>query len=94
MLLLSYLPVFPAFLKLRRTDAQTPRPFRVPGSPAMLRCIAYVPMALIMVSIIFTAVPLSFDEETLAAFLPITAGSLISVAVGEILIAARGRRRA
>ena len=51
-------------------------------------------MALIMVSIIFTAVPLSFDEETLAAFLPITAGSLISVAVGEILIAARGRRRA
>ena len=94
MLLLSYLPVFPAFLKLRCTDAQTPRPFRVPGSPAMLRCIAYVPMALIMVSIIFTAVPLSFDEETLAAFLPITAGSLISVAVGEILIAARGRRRA
>ena len=68
MLLLSYLPVFPAFLKLRRVDAKTPRPFRVPGSDAALRCIAYVPMALIIISIIFTAVPLSFDEETLKSF--------------------------
>ena len=54
MLLLSYLPVFPAFLKLRRVDAKTPRPFRVPGSDAALRCIAYVPMALIISAIIFT----------------------------------------
>ncbi len=91
MLLLSYLPVFPAFLKLRRTDAKTPRPFRVPGSLALLRCIAYVPMALIVISIIFTAVPLSFDAETLASFLPITIGSIISVAIGEVLIALRGK---
>ena len=90
MLLLSYLPVFPAFLKLRRVDAKTPRPFRVPGSDAALRCIAYVPMALIIISIIFTAVPLSFDEETLKSFLPITIGTILSAAIGEVLIALRG----
>ena len=89
MLLLSYLPVFPAFLKLRRVDAKTPRPFRVPGSDAALRCIAYVPMALIIISIIFTAVPLSFDEETLKSFLPITIGTILSAAIGEVLIALR-----
>ena len=92
MLLLSYAPVFPAFLKLRREDAQTPRPFRVPGSSALLKCIAYVPMALILISIVFTAVPLSFDAETLASFLPITIGSLISVAIGEVLIALRAKK--
>ena len=92
MLLLSYLPVFPAFLKLRREDAKTPRPFRVPGSETALKWIAYVPMALIIISIIFTAIPLSFDQETLAAFLPITVGSIVSVAIGEGLIALRGKK--
>ena len=92
MLLLSYAPVFPAFLKLRRDDAETPRPFRVPGSPVLLKCIAYVPMALILISIVFTAVPLSFDAQTLAEFLPITIGSLISVAIGEALIALRAKK--
>ena len=91
MLLLSYLLVFPAFLKLRRVDAKTPRPFRVPGSDAALRCIAYVPMALIIISIIFTAVPLSFDAETLKSFLPITIGTILSAAIGEVLIALRGK---
>lgn len=91
MLLLSYLPVFPAFLKLRREDAKTPRPFRVPGADTALKWIAYVPMVLIAISIIFTAVPLSFDAETLASFLPITIGSILSVAIGEVLIALRGK---
>ena len=91
MLLLSYLPVFPAFLKLRREDAKTSRPFRVPGSDTALKWIAYVPMVLIVISIIFTAVPLSFDAETLASFLPITIGSILSVAIGEVLIALRGK---
>ena len=91
MLLLSYLPVFPAFLKLRRVDAKTPRPFRVPGSDTALKWIAYVPMVLIVISIIFTAVPLSFDAETLASFLPITIGSILSAAIGEVLIALRGK---
>lgn len=91
MLLLSYLPVFPAFLKLRREDAKTPRPFHVPGSDTALKWIAYVPMVLIVISIIFTAVPLSFDAETLASFLPITIGSILSVAIGEVLIALRGK---
>ena len=91
MLLLSYLPVFPAFLKLRRVDAKTPRPFRVPGSDTALKWIAYVPMALIIISIIFTAVPLSFDEETLKSFLPITIGTILSAAIGEVLIALRGK---
>lgn len=93
MLLLSYVPVFPAFLRLRARDPDAERPFRVPGGRGLLRALAYVPMALILVSIFFTAVPLSMDSETLSYYLPITVGSLISIAIGEVLIAARARRR-
>ena len=60
---------------------------------AAQRALAYVPMALILISIFFTAVPLSMDSETLSHYLPITVGSLISIAIGEVLIAARARRR-
>ena len=93
MLLLSYAPVFPAFLRLREIDPDSERPFRVPGGRGLLRALAYVPMALILISIFFTAVPLSMDSETLSHYLPITVGSLISIAIGEVLIAARARRR-
>ena len=94
MFLLSYVMVFPAFLKLRREDPDTPRPFRVPGSAGFLKWLAYVPMVLILISIFFTAVPLSTDPETLSYFLPITIGSIISILIGEVLIMARGKNGA
>ena len=93
MLLLSSVPVFPAFLKLRRSDPATPRPFRVPGSPGFLKWLAYVPMVLILVSIVFTAVPLSLDKQTLSTYLPITIGSVLAILLGELLIAGRARRK-
>jgi len=93
LLLMSYLPIFPAFLKLRRTDPDAERPFRVSGSPAILRVLAYVPMALIGISILFCAVPLSLDAQTLASVLPITVGTVICVLFGEVLTILREAKR-
>lgn len=90
--LMSYLPIFPAFLKLRKTDPRTERPFRVPGGRILLHVLAVVPMILIAISIVFCAVPLSFDAETLSAVLPITIGAAVCIALGEILIRLRSRR--
>lgn len=92
LLLLSYVPVFPAFLKLRETDPDTERPIKVPGGPVMLKLMAYVPIVLIAISIFFTAVPLSFDSATLATVLPITIGAIISIIFGEALIGLRERK--
>ena len=86
MLLISYVVMFPAFLKLRKIDGDTERPFRVPGGRGMLRVITYVPMVLLIVSIIFTAVPFSLDYETLVEVLPITVGTIVSLIIGEIII--------
>lgn len=86
MFLLSYLPVFPAFLKLRKIDPETERPFKVPGSPAFLRALAGIPMILIVIALIFTAVPLRFDPESLAKILPITIGAIIFILLGEFIV--------
>ena len=88
MFLLSYVPVFPAFLALRKKDPDTERPFRVPGGPGLLKLLAYLPMALIAIAVLFTAVPLSFDAATLSATLPITVGSVVCIIAGEAIIAA------
>jgi len=93
LLLMSYIPVFPAFLKLRRTDPNRERPFKVPGSPLVLKLLAFLPFSLILVSIVFCAVPLSLDAGTLASVLPITIGTAICVAVGEFQIVVREKRK-
>lgn len=86
MFLLSYLPVFPAFIKLRKADPDTERPFKVPGSPLFLKILASMPMILIVIALIFTAIPLSFDAETLSSKLPITIGAVIFIIIGEVIV--------
>lgn len=93
LLLMSYIPVFPAFLKLRRIDPDTERPFKVLGSPLMLKILAYVPLSLILISIVFCAIPLSLDAGTLSSVLPITVGTAVCVAVGELQITLRGKKK-
>lgn len=86
MFLMAYIPIFPAFLKLRRIDPDVNRPFKAPGSGVVLKLMAYIPVVLIIIALIFTAIPLSFDSETLAATLPITIGSILFIVIGEIMI--------
>lgn len=87
MLLVSYVIVFPAFLKLRKKDSDTKRPFKVKGTKAQLLWIAYVPMVLLIISIIFSIVPLNFSSEELAGKLPVLAGTIVSILIGEIIAA-------
>lgn len=93
LLLMSYLPIFPAFLKLRKMHPEASRPFKVPGGTVALIVMAYVPMALILISIFFCAVPLSFDAQTLAEVLPITIGTALCILIGELLITFREKRK-
>jgi amino acid transporter len=86
MFLLAYLPVFPAFYKLRKTDPDTERPFKVNGSNGFLKVLVILPMIMLVISIIFTAVPLSFDADTLAGKLPITIGAVVFLLAGELII--------
>ena len=84
-LLMSYIMIFPSFLKLRRTDAEHPRPFRVKGGKIRLAFLALMPMALIIFSLIFTIVPFSSRPEELNTKLPLLIGTFSVTAIGEYI---------
>lgn len=85
-LLVSYIFMFPSFLKLRKTDSDRKRPYKVKAKGIWLKLIAYVPFVLLVVSVIFTVVPLDLSEEEIAFKLPLLIGTVISVIAGELIV--------
>jgi amino acid transporter len=84
-LLISYIPLFPAFLKLRKTD-KTKRAYKVPGNNFVLNLITWVPLILLVLGVIFTMF-VDFTAESIMANLPLIIGVVISFIIEEILVA-------
>ena len=61
------------------------------GGRAFLKVLAALPMIMIVISLVFIAVPMSFDAQTLNEVLPITIGSVVFIGVGELLAAKKGK---
>ena len=91
MLLLSYILLFPAFLKLRKIDPHTTRHFRVGGGRVRLWLMTYVPMALLILSVVFAIIP--FSRAELGEKMPLLLGTVLGVIVGEWIAADVGKRR-
>ena len=92
-LLASYIMMFPAFLKLRRIDSDRERPFKVPGGPILIGLMTYVPMVLLIITLIFSAVPLNGSAAEMSEKIPILAGSILAVIIGEICIIIAGKQK-
>ena len=92
-LLISYIPMFPAFLKLRTIDPAANRVFKVPGGRGVALVVAWVPVILLVLAIIATIVPLNGSEEELSK-IPMLIGVIAFVVIGEIVrvLSARGRK--
>lgn len=90
-LLLSYIMMFPAFLKLRKTDPDTPRPFKVPGPTWFLRILTYVPFTLLVLTLIFSVVPLDNSPEEISGKIPVLIGTILVALIGEIMIKHAGK---
>ena len=89
--LLPYLLLFPTFVRLRRTDPQTPRPYRMSGPLVWLRLLAAVCVLFIVQAIVFfvwvPGEPIDWSQAG-----PIIAGVLVTVLLGEIVIVLQRRR--
>ncbi|MGJ7911074.1 APC family permease [Neobacillus sp. LXY-1] len=85
-LLASYLFMFPAFLKLRKMDPDRERPYKVKATGFMLKVIAYVPFVLLLMSVVFTVVPLNLSKDEIVGKLPLLIGTITSVLIGEFFI--------
>ena len=82
-LLVGYIPMFLAFLKLRKTDAKANRPYKVPGNKYVM---AIVPFVILIAGIIFTIFG-DFSMEYIKDNMPLIVGVIISFVIEEILVA-------
>ncbi len=83
--LLPYLALFPAFLKLRRLDANRVRPYRVPGGKVVLTVLALVCEVFIVQAIVFF-IWVPGQPVDWAYAVPVLIGVALTLAVGELLI--------
>lgn len=83
-LLVSYVPIFLAFIKLRRTD-NTERVYKVPGSKAWVTFLGIVPFVLLVAGIVFTIFG-DFTVEYLQDNIPLIAGVVLSFVLEEIMV--------
>ena len=84
-LLISYVPLFLAFLKLRKTD-KTERVYKVPGGDGFIKVFAIVPFVLLILGIVFTLFG-DFSAEYINENMPLIIGVVVSFIIEEILVA-------
>ncbi len=91
--LMPYLFMFPAYLKLRTTDADRTRPFRVPGNLVVQKVITTVCFLIVFQTVVLFIFPdIIFGNIDWTYSLPILTGVLITIAVGEILLMHANKR--
>ena len=83
-LLISYVPLFLAFLKLRKTD-KTKRVYKVPGNDFVIKLFTYVPFILLILGVIFTLFG-DFTSEYISSNMPLIVGVIVSFIIEEILV--------
>jgi amino acid transporter len=83
--LLPYLAIFPAFLKLRHDDPDTPRPYRFPGGNFVGWVAAVVCLIFIVQAIVFFIWVPGLPLDGLYT-IPILVGIVVTVVVGELLL--------
>ena len=91
-LLVSYIPLFLAFLKLRKIDNK-PRVYKVPGGKVMVKVFAIVPFVLLILGVVFTLFG-DFSKEYINSNLPLIIGVAISFIVEEILVSSVKNKKA
>lgn len=85
-LLLSYTMMFPAFWKLRRDDPDRVRPYKVKGNKLMIDLITWIPEVLLFATVLLSVLPLNGSKAEIDAKMPVLIGTIITLAVGEILV--------
>lgn len=90
--LMPYLALFPAFLKLRHSDPNIERPYRVPGGKIVAYILAVIcELFIVQAVVLFVWVPGQPMDWAFAA--PVLIGVVITLVVGEILISVSKKKK-
>ena len=93
-LLLCYLLVFPAFLVLRRTRPDQPRPYRVPGGRVAAAAAAWLCTLYIFGACVLFFVPSPTSQDPLKEAIILGALTLVTIVVGYFLMPRAARSSA
>ena len=85
-LLIGYIPMFLAFLKLRKVDKDAERTYKVPGNKVVITIFAIVPFVILILGILFTLFG-DFTIEYMQDYIPLYVGVALSFICEEILVA-------
>jgi len=91
-LLLTYIPMFPAFLNLRKNDPNRERIFTFPFKGAMMKVMLAIPCIELVLAIVATLVPFSAAE--IGDKVPMIVIFIVLVLIGEVVrvVSAKGRK--
>lgn len=84
-LLLSYLPMFMAFLKLHKQGPAVKKGYWISGGPIKITLFGVVPFVLLLVALFFTLFP-EFNAEMFEYNWPLIVGACIAIVIGEIMV--------
>ncbi len=85
-LLLSYIPMFAAFIKLHKAGKQVKNGYWIKTGPVMRWVLGVVPLILLGISLVFTLVP-EFSLEAIEGNMTLIVSSAICVVIGEVMVA-------
>jgi phosphoserine aminotransferase len=90
-LLLTYIPMFPAFLNLRKNDPNRARIFTFPFKGVMMKVMLAIPCIELILAIVATLIPFSVDE--IGDKVPMIVIFIVLLLIGEVVraVSAKGR---
>ncbi len=91
-LLLSYLPMFMAFLKLHKQGPAVKKGYWINGGKIKITLFGIVPFLLILVALFFTLFP-EFNLEMFEYNWPLIVGAAIAIIIGEIMVFNMSRKQ-
>lgn len=90
-LLLAYLPMFMAFIKLHKNGPAVKGGYWIEGGKFKMYAFGVIPFVLILIALFFTLFP-EFNLEMFGYNWPLIVGACIAVIIGEILVWNMGRK--
>ncbi len=91
-LLMSYLPMFLAFLKLHKKGPAVKKGYWISGGRLKITLYGLVPFILLLVALFFTLFP-EFDVAMFEYNWPLIVGASIAIIIGEIMVWNMGRKQ-
>jgi len=88
--MLTYLTLFPVFIILRKKDRNTERPYRIPGPDWFAILLAIMAEVVVFVAVLIWII--QPGREFARSTLPIMVGVLITILIGEFLVAHSARK--